>query len=136
MRFRLTDLFNWTTAIAVVLFLVFRVVAPIIETEDRVPHGIAVSRAVFFLAPVIVIGYVWIRMRVTTPRDKRTLRYAMWGAVIGAIVGAFSGLGQGFLSLRADFPSELAPSVGVLLGALPGVILGAWLGFRGAPSAP
>lgn len=129
MRFRLITLFTWTTAIAVVLFLIVRVIAPIIETEHRVSHGAAVTRAMLFVVPVFIVGFYWMRMRVITPRDRRLFRYTLLGAAIGACAAATFGLGQYFLSWRADFPrEELGAAVGILLGIVPGAIVGMYAG--------
>lgn len=125
MRYRIIHIFHWTTAIAVVLFLVLRVLGPIMESENRMSHQDALVRASLIVLAMFIVGYIWMVNRVITPRDRHLFAYTLYGAAIGAGLFAMLGVGRLFLVWRPDFPvDELGYAVGAMLGAVPGAVAG------------
>lgn len=135
MRFRLIQIFQWTTAIAVVLYFVFYVLAPLMKER----HGPLPPMIV--LAAIITVGAcVWMNKRIKTPQDRLVVRALFWGATIGLFLGAHSGIGNLYFFWQNGVEAEeLGSPTGALLGLLVGSIAGvliALIYFDPSPSAP
>jgi len=126
MRFRLIDLFKWTTVIAVVLVIALAIA----KKQYHLPTHIAVAYIIAFWTPPLAVAYFGFRWLARGRND--------WWAIYGMAVGLAFGIAVGCTSDLGYWLSEVlepgepphfnATKFGVIFGAISGAFIGALIG--------
>jgi hypothetical protein len=125
-RFRLLDLFKWTTVVAVVLVPALAIA----RKQNHLSTHVAVAYIIAFWTPALVVAYFGFRWLAKGQNDRWAIYGMAVGIAFGIAVGCTSELGYWLSEVLepGEPPHFNATKFGVIFGAIFGAFVGALIG--------